>query len=242
MIWSKILLTGSSIWSIKNHPAVHSLDACFAGAYLCVGIKNILFFPQVVEIIENSLVTVSPKIVPWESERTVLHIDYCVIIHANLKATIICKVMQALTGRKKKGEGEWGREENKLSFWFWALKGEKSLFSPPQHRNVILFLVFFCNKTLKRGQALKCSHLCLQSGTSVLCRSGCGYSVSCCDRTACVFQWSHTTDGCSGEGVCKENLWICMYDSMEVMVTFKKNLVPGFGGAQSSLWEYDFFI
>lgn len=54
----------------------------------------------------------------------------------------------------------------------------------------------------------------------------------------CVFQWSSITDGCGGEGICKEDLKSCMYDFSEVMFTFKKKkkiLVPGFGGAQSSL-------
>lgn len=39
-----------------------------------------------------------------------------------------------------------------------------------------------------------------------------------------------------GAGVCKEDLKICMYDSLEVIFALKKKKkVPGFGGAQSSL-------
>jgi len=41
---------------------------------------------------------------------------------------------------------------------------------------------------------------------------------------AYAFPWSDIGDGCRGEGICKEDLRICMYDSLEVMFTFKKTL------------------
>ncbi|OPJ79155.1 hypothetical protein AV530_005067 [Patagioenas fasciata monilis] len=50
--------------------------------------------------------------------------------------------------------------------------------------------------------------------------------------------WSNITGSCRSEGVCKEDLKIPVYESLEVMFTLKTKqptFVPGFGGAQSNL-------
>lgn len=40
----------------SKHPVVRSLDACFAGAYLCGVTKKHTFFPQVVEIVMKRMI------------------------------------------------------------------------------------------------------------------------------------------------------------------------------------------
>lgn len=59
----------------SKHPVVHSLDACFAGAYLCGVTKKYTFFSSGCRNSdEKNDFTVSPKTVTWESEGTVLYL------------------------------------------------------------------------------------------------------------------------------------------------------------------------
>lgn len=89
---AELLLAESSLHSIHICPVLHSLDACFAGAYLC-GVKKVHIFPQVVEVVIKRMIflIVSPSMEDKKSEETIVMVTAS-HIHANLKAGITCKV------------------------------------------------------------------------------------------------------------------------------------------------------
>lgn len=128
------------------------------------------------------------------------------INYANLKATIACKLMQALKGKKKKVKTNKYLGWEKPSSWIWALQGGISLFPTTQG-------IFFFYLTVSSSPAMFVPESAVRR--LVLCRPGCGHSASFCDRNTFFFMFLYFNPS----PLCKEDLRIWVHDSLEWMVT-----------------------